>query len=354
MRVLGRAIKTPRAGNAHRWPIILRSNTMKFYVASGIKNKESVKEVFERLKESGHEVTVDWTLTDDIPEDSRDNSKEYIRSIAKRDYEGIRECDVFVLMSDPPEGRSMYVEIGLALALRDTIGKPMVFVVGPLSNKSVFYYHPLVRRVESWDDVIQESQEFNTIELPSKSHEGRLEEFKALRAEMLEIIKERVWGQATYAALSAGMLALMGDSGKVPALIFTMVLALPFLFHTMQREHARIRMGNYIRIVLEPKIPGMYWEEYLGLWRGRFGRKEGKGWLNVYDRLKHIFSFAGLYLLISGFCWFYLFIETNEQGARILASLILCIVLSGYIKFVRLYSRGQKEYEELQRLGPKA
>ena len=327
---------------------------MKFYVASGIKNKEEVQVVYDKLKESGHEVTADWTRTDDIPEDDRDKSKEYVRSIAKRDFEGIRECDVFVLISDPPEGRSMYVELGVALSMLETIGKPIIYIVGPRNSESVFYYHPLVKRADSWEEIIEESRTIKSADLPSKSHEGRLEEYKALRAEMLEIIKERVWGQATYAALSAGTLALMPDSGKIPALLFTMVLALPFFSHTMQREHSRIRMGNYLRVVLEPHIPGMYWEEYLGLWRGRFGKKKRRGWLNMYDRIKHIFSFAGLYLLIPGFCWLYMFYETQGIGMRSFASAIFFLIIANYIRFIWLYSRGQSEYEELQRLSPKA
>jgi len=327
---------------------------MKFYVASSVKNKEHVQSVFDRLIAAGHKVTANWTLTDDIPEHKRDKRKEYVRSIAKRDFEGIRECDVFVLISDPPEGRSMYVELGVALSFGEMTGRPIVYVVGPANNESVFYYHSLVKRIENWDKIIKESQTLRVIGTASKSDEGRLEEYRALRAEMLEIIKERVWGQATYAVLSAGTLALMSDSGREPALLFTMVLAFPFLFHTMQREHARIRMGNYLRIVLEPKVPGMYWEEHLGLWRGRFGRSERRGWLNQVDRIKHIFSFAGLYLLVSGFCWLYLCNITQALVPRACASVLLCLILVLYMRFVRLYDQGQSEYDELQRLGPKA
>ncbi len=165
---------------------------MKFYVASSVKNKEHVQSVFDRLIAAGHKVTANWTLTDDIPEHKRDKRKEYVRSIAKRDFEGIRECDVFVLISDPPEGRSMYVELGVALSFGEMTGRPIVYVVGPANNESVFYYHPLVKRIENWDKIIKESQTLRVIGTASKSDEGRLEEYRALRAEMLEIIKERV------------------------------------------------------------------------------------------------------------------------------------------------------------------
>ena len=326
---------------------------MKFYVASSIKNKDSVQDVFDDLKAKGHEVTTDWTLTDDIPEEERSCKRDYLRSIAKRDFEGIRECDIFVLLSKPSEGRSMYVELGLALAMHETIGKPSVFVVGRDNNESVFYFHPAVQCVGSLDKVLVKAIQTKNDETPSRSHEGRIEEYKALRSEMLEIIKDRIWGQATYAVLAAGLLALTAKAYKVESLIFTIALALPFLFHTIQREHARIRMGNYLRTVLEPRIPGMYWEEYLGLWRGKFGRKERQGWLNMVDRAKHIFGFSGLYLLTSFFCWFLLLDATMDLIPRLIGSGFLIALVVTYYAFFKLYDKGEKEHEELLRLSPK-
>lgn len=326
---------------------------MKFYVASSIKNKDNVQDVFDDLKAKGHEVTTDWTLTDDIPEEERSWKRDYLRSIAKRDFEGIRECDIFVLLSKPSEGRSMYVELGLALALHETTGKPSVFVVGPDNNESVFYFHHAVQCVGSLDKLPVKAIKTKDEETPSRSHEGRIEEYKALRSEMLEIIKDRIWGQATYAVLAAGLLALTAKAYKVESLIFTIALALPFLFHTIQREHARIRMGNYLRTVLEPRIPGMYWEEYLGLWRGKFGGKERQGWLNMVDRAKHIFGFSGLYLLASFFCWFLLLDATNDLMPRLIGSGFLIALVVTYCAFFKLFDKGEKEYEELLRLSPK-
>jgi hypothetical protein len=326
---------------------------MKIYVASSIKNKEKVQELFGALKAKGHEVTTDWTLTDDIPEDERRLKRDYMRSIAKRDFEGIRECDVFVLLSKPSEGRSMYVELGLAIAMHEAIGKPSVFVVGPDNDESVFYFHPAVQRVHSLAEALEQPMRTKLGEPLPRTHEGRLEEYKALRSEMLEIIKDRIWGQATYAVLVAGVLALTATAYKVHGLIFIIALAVPFLFHTIQREHARIRMGNYLRVVLEPQIPGMYWEEYLGLWRGRFGRQERQGWLNMADRAKHIFSFSGLYLLTSFFCWFLLLDATMSILPRLIGSCFLIVLVVTYGAFFKLYDKGAEEYEDLWRLSPK-
>ncbi len=326
---------------------------IKFYIASSIKNKDKVQDVFNALITKGHEVTTDWTLTDDIPEDERGLKKDYMRSIAKRDFEGIRECDVFILLSAPSEGRSMYVELGLAIAMYEATGKPSVFVVGSDNKESVFYFHPAVQCVGSLDETLERAMKTKVSETLSRSHEGRLEEYKALRSEMLEIIKDRIWGQATYAVLAAGLLALTATTYKVPNLIFIIALAVPFLFHTIQREHARIRMGNYLRVVLEPRIPGMCWEKFLGLWRGRFGRQERQGWLNMKDRAKHIFGFSGLYLLISFFCWFLLLDATKNLVPRLIGSCFLIALVVTYRAFFKLYDKGDKEYKELLRLSPK-
>lgn len=326
---------------------------MKFYVASSIKNKDKVQDVLGALKTKGHEVTTDWTLTDDISEDERGLKRDYMRSIAKRDFEAIRECDVFVLLSKPSEGRSMYVELGLAIAMHGATGKPSVFVVGPDNNESVFYFHPAVQCVGILDEALERAMQTKVGETLSRSHEGRLEEYKALRSEMLEIVKGRIWGQATYAVLAAGLLTLTATAYKVHSLIFIIALALPFLFHTIQREHARIRMGNYLRVVLEPKIPGMYWEQYLGLWRGRFGRQETQGWLNIPDRAKHIFGFSGLYLLTSFFCWVLLLDTTKNLGPCLIGSCFLIALMVTYLAFFKLYDKGDEEYKELLRLSPK-
>lgn len=326
---------------------------MKFYVASSITNKDKVQNVFAALKAKGHDVTTDWTLTDDIPEDQRDLKKDYMRSIVKRDFEAILECDVFILLTKPSEGRSMYVELGIAMTAYQVAHRPLVFVVGPRNNEAAFYFHPSVERAINIDEVLERASQMQVGDPSSRGHEGRLEEYKALRSEMLDIMKDRTWGQATYAALAAGLLALTPSEYKVPGLSFTIALATPFLFHTIQREHARIRMGNYLRVVVESRIPGMYWEEYLALWRGGFGRREGQGWLNLADRAKHILGFAGVYLLIAFFCWFLLLGATDDLVPRVVASSFLIVLLLAYAAFFKLYDRGAEEYEQLWRLSPR-
>jgi len=287
---------------------------------------------------------------DDLPQGERLEKKEYVQALASRDFQGVRECDVFILLSEPVEGRSMYVELGLALSMHEATGRPQVFVVGATNDQSIFYFHPAVRCLRTLDEVLVVCAEPASTVTNVVTHQNRLEEYKALRAEMLEIIKDRIWGQATFAVLSAGLLALTSSTYKLPSLIFMIGLAVPFLYHTIFREHARIRMGNYLRVVLEPRLPGLFWEEYLGIWRSKFGRKPGQGWLSIVDRMRHIFALSGLYFLTSWFCWILLLNTTEEFIPRAIGSSFLVWLLLTYRRFFKLYDLGSHEYDELRKM----
>jgi hypothetical protein len=323
---------------------------MKFYIASSVANKEQVRDLFRSLEDAGHSVTVDWTETDFVPVHMRDSNEDHIRAIAKRDFDGVLGCDAFVLLSEPAEGRSMYAELGMAIAHYAATGQPLVFVLGKENDQSVFHYHPAVRRVNSIDEILGTRAEESSGTLRRLVHEGRLEEYRALRAEMLEIIKDRIWGQATYAVFCAGVLSLTGSGYRAVSLNLVIGLAIPFLFHTIFREHARIRMGNYMRVFLEPKIPGMFWEEYLVMWRSKFGKQKSEGWLTPRDRLKHTFALSGMYLVASIFCWALLIGFTDQLAPKVIGSILLSVVLFSYLNFYGLYDKGEKERMELMKL----
>jgi hypothetical protein len=324
---------------------------MKFYLASSIMNEERVQEAIAALRDGGHHVTVDWTLTEAIGEDERDGRPTQVEALARRDFEGIREADVFVILTEPPDARSMYVELGVALSLYELGGRPLVFAMGGNRSQSIFYYHPAVRGVRDWSEIHKHVDAAPVPESSPDYQVGKLEEFRALRAEMLEIIKDRIWGQATYAVLAAGLIAFaLKGPHRETGEVFLIALALPFLMHTMFREDARIRMGNYLRVVLEPRIPGMYWEAYLGLWRAKFGEKDQQGWLTVWDRVKHMFALSGLYLVTSVFSWVLLITASHNAVSIVVGSVLLLILGLIYVAFYRLYDKGQVEYQLLKNL----
>jgi hypothetical protein len=210
-----------------------------------------------------------------------------------------------------------------------------------------------VQCVENLNAVFEEANQVEFGDRQSFSCEGRFEEYKALRSEMLEIIKGRIWGQATYTVLAVGLLTSKEAVYIAYRFIFIIAVSLPFLFYTIQREHSRIRMANYLRLVLEPKIPGMNWEHYLRLWRGKFGKAEGKGWLNVVDRLKHIFCYSGVYLMISIFCFVLLLIVTKSLLLHSIGGGFFIALVVTYYYFFKMFDKEDKRGEELVRLWPK-
>jgi hypothetical protein len=129
---------------------------MKFYIAAYIREKPRVKEIFRLLRGHGHEITVDWTKGRVTSIRNRDQDPKRIREIAVRDMNGVRNCDVFIILSSPVDGRAKYVELGAAISSFLEKGKPRVFVLGAITNQSVFYFHPAVKRVRTMEEIIRE------------------------------------------------------------------------------------------------------------------------------------------------------------------------------------------------------
>lgn len=127
---------------------------MKAFVSGQLKEREKIREVFAKLAALGIEVTHDWTTTDDMPKNYAKNAAEAgIR--AKRDIDGVRNADFYILMTDNEFlGRGMYVELGAALSLAETRGSPKVYVVGPRNHESIFYYHPLATHFADIDSCL--------------------------------------------------------------------------------------------------------------------------------------------------------------------------------------------------------
>lgn len=129
---------------------------MKFYVAAFIEEKSRVQTLYKRLIDLGHTITVDWTDELGLFEEDRDRHAKQVEEIAVRDMEGVREAEVFILLSEPTEGRSKYAELGAAIMSHLERGKPKTYVLGEEAYQSVFFYHPSVKRVKTLEEVIQD------------------------------------------------------------------------------------------------------------------------------------------------------------------------------------------------------
>jgi hypothetical protein len=127
---------------------------MKIFVSGQIDEKEEINSIYKKLQDAGHEVTHDWTKTDDIG-DKLTNQKEAGLRAAK-DITGVVEADVYILVSNNSKpGKGMYVELGAALALNEAVGKPQIITIGSRNHLSIFYLHPAVCHLDTIEDVLQ-------------------------------------------------------------------------------------------------------------------------------------------------------------------------------------------------------
>ncbi len=88
---------------------------MKFYIASSLKNYEQVRDLSGQLKNAGWEHTYDWTMHCPVKE----IDLEMLKSFGEKEYEGIRQSDVVIILT--PQGRGTHTEFGMAIALNKKI-----------------------------------------------------------------------------------------------------------------------------------------------------------------------------------------------------------------------------------------
>lgn len=132
---------------------------MKVFVSGQINDTEFVRSVQEALIEVGHVITHDWTETDVFLGSSKSKLNNPIESglRAKKDIQGVIDADVYVLCSSNKDvGKGMYVELGAALALKQSY-RPnlMIFILGDMNHLSVFYLHSSVVHVFSVKELLE-------------------------------------------------------------------------------------------------------------------------------------------------------------------------------------------------------
>src|SRR6187549_366325 len=123
---------------------------MKVFVSGQITDLENVREVQEKLKAVGHTITHDWTRNE-TGEKMLSSDEAKLADVqetgrrAQLDIQGVVDADAYVICTDnvsPESGKGMYAELGAALALNVTQGKPNVYLLGAMNHMSVFYFHP--------------------------------------------------------------------------------------------------------------------------------------------------------------------------------------------------------------------
>ncbi len=84
---------------------------MKFYIASRLRNFEQVRRLSALLKNAGWVHTYDWTAN----LSSKVTDVETLRDIGEKEFSGVKEADVVIVLT--PQGKGTHTELGMAIAL---------------------------------------------------------------------------------------------------------------------------------------------------------------------------------------------------------------------------------------------
>lgn len=130
---------------------------MKFFISGQIDEAPTIETMIQAVRSSGHDITHDWTVTDTFLGGAEMKMNNPIESGARArdDIQAVIDSDVYVISTDNTKiGKGMCVELGAAIALYETTGRPKIYVVGKLNHPTIFYLHPSVNRRHTIDDVI--------------------------------------------------------------------------------------------------------------------------------------------------------------------------------------------------------
>ena len=121
---------------------------MKFFVSGKVGVEGDVRVAMKVLRDAGHEITFDWTTIDHLR--PYDENAAASREAAIKESRGVEDADVLIVLSHD-RGVGMYVELGIAIGS----GVP-VRVVTNVESRTMFFHHPLVKKVDSLEQILKE------------------------------------------------------------------------------------------------------------------------------------------------------------------------------------------------------
>ena len=121
---------------------------MKFFVSGKVGVEGDVRAAMKALRDAGHEITFDWTTIEHLR--PYDENAAVSREAAVKESQGVKDADVLIVLSHE-RGVGMYVELGIAIGS----GVP-VRVVTNVESRTMFFHHPLVKKVDSLEQILKE------------------------------------------------------------------------------------------------------------------------------------------------------------------------------------------------------
>lgn len=116
----------------------------KIYVASSLDNAKRISEIVQILKDAGYDITYDWTTH------GRVENQEQLQQIAKGEYDGVKDCDVFIMVH--PARFGSHFEFGAAYALGKRI---MILEESEIEELKSFYFLSGIERFKSIQDILK-------------------------------------------------------------------------------------------------------------------------------------------------------------------------------------------------------
>ena len=184
-------------------------------------------------------------------------------------------------------------------------------------------------------------------ELESTITNTKLEEYRALREEVLHALQFRIWGVASYSVFSGALLSFATVNNIITIYLFPIALAIPYILYTAYIERIRIRIHTYIEVFIEGTIRGMNYETNLKRFRKAH---ESSRWYRIFDRPRYALSLIGVYLIMALLCFAFIFVLQDALWVRIVGSgLILLIFFSlrFYVEVVTSTERYRKMWNDL-------
>lgn len=128
--------------------------TLRIYTASRFANYARVRALNEQLRDLGHEVTHDWTVTDEFVDGVPKVSSEADLSIDDRrryavdDLRGVRTADLVIFLAEDGDYCGALIEFGAAAALGIT-----AWIISPWRT-SIFWSLPNVEVLATEAEVL--------------------------------------------------------------------------------------------------------------------------------------------------------------------------------------------------------
>lgn len=123
------------------------------YVSARFALKEDVKKIYSEIKNLGYSIPWDWTEHDPIKPYSENTKLAQEYSI--EDIEGSRKSKLFIMITDEA-GTGMHTELGAAIVGAMEDKEKLIYLIGGNLDRSVFFFHPTIKRRRTIEEVIKE------------------------------------------------------------------------------------------------------------------------------------------------------------------------------------------------------